>query len=252
MSVRVRDLTFGYRHFSLHVAHLDFAGTQLTAIVGPNGAGKTTFLKCLSGILPAAKGSVFIDDRDIALMSERETAKRLAYVPQEHASAFNYTVGEFVLMGRAAHIPLFAVPAEADLRFAREALDYVGLGRYTERPVYQLSSGERRLVLIARALAQMSDILILDEPTTFLDPKHEVELLDLAKKLAGERKKTILLTLHNLNTAVRYADALVVMKRGRIVASGRPDDILTESLLETVYDIKMEIIRQADRTFIVT
>jgi iron complex transport system ATP-binding protein len=252
MSVRVRDLTFGYRHFSLHVAHLDFAGTQLTAIVGPNGAGKTTFLKCLSGILPAAKGSVFIDDRDIALMSERETAKRLAYVPQEHASAFNYTVGEFVLMGRAAHIPLFAVPAEADLRFAREALDYVGLGHCTERPVYQLSSGERRLVLIARALAQMSDILILDEPTTFLDPKHEVELLDLAKKLAGERKKTILLTLHNLNTAVRYADALVVMKRGRIVASGRPDDILTESLLETVYDIKMEIIRQADRTFIVT
>jgi iron complex transport system ATP-binding protein len=251
MSIRVRDLTFGYRDFSLHVPDLDFAGAQLTAIVGPNGAGKTTFLKCLSGILPAAKGSVFIEDRDIALMSERDVAKRLAYVPQEHASAFNYTVGEFVLMGRAAHIPLFAVPAEADLRFAREALDYVGLGHYAERPVYQLSSGERRLVLIARALAQMSDILILDEPTTFLDPRHEVGLLELAKKLARERKKTILLTLHNLNTAVRYADALVVMKRGGIVASGRPDDIVTESLLENVYDIKMEIVRQSGRTFIV-
>ena len=251
MSIWVKDLRFDYRNFSLHVQNLRFEAAKLTSIVGPNGAGKTTLLKCLCAILPIARDSLFLDRRDIALLSAEERARLIAYVPQEHGSAFNYAVQDFVLMGRAAYVSLFSTPSAADVEIAFEALEYVGLRRYAARPYFELSSGERRLVLIARALAQKSDFLVLDEPTSFLDPKHETELMDLARRLAVEKKKTVLVTLHNLDVAVKYSDAMVFMKKGGVVASGRPDDILTEPLLESVYEIKMTILRYDGRKFIV-
>lgn len=251
MSLWVKDLRFDYRSFSLRVRDLRIEEARLTAIVGPNGAGKTTLLKCLCALLPVAKDSLFLGRRDIALLSAEERARLIAYVPQEHGSAFNYAVQDFVLMGRAAYIPLLSTPAAADVEIALEALAYVGLRRYASRPYFELSSGERRLVLIARALAQKSDILVLDEPTTFLDPKHETELMDLVRRLAVEKKKTVLLTLHNLDMAVKHADAIVFMKNGGVVAAGAPDDILDEALLESVYEIKMSILRHEGRRFIV-
>jgi iron complex transport system ATP-binding protein len=251
MSVQVQNLSFCYRNFALRIEHLQFENAKLTSIVGPNGAGKTTFLKCISAILPVSKGSLFIDGRDIGTMREDERARLLAYVPQEHSSVFNYTVLDFILMGRAPYLPMFSTPSARDVEIAQESLDFVALGHYAARPYFQLSSGERRLVLIARALAQKSDILILDEPTSFLDPKHETEILELAKKLAAEKQKTVLVTLHNLDMAVKYSDAMVFMKQGQVVASGRPDDILDEALLERVYEIKMSIIRYDGRKFIV-
>ena len=251
MSIWIKDLRFDYRNFSLRVQDLRFEQAKLTSIVGPNGAGKTTLLKCLCALLPIAKDSLFLGRRDIALVPAEERARLIAYVPQEHALAFNYAVQDFVLMGRAAYIPLFSTPAAADVEIALEALEYVGLRRYAARPYFELSSGERRLVLIARALAQKSDILVLDEPTSFLDPKHETELLDLAGRLAAEKRKTVLLTLHNLDMAVKYSDAIVFMKNGTVFASGKPDDVLSEPLLESVYDIKMSILRHEGRKFIV-
>ena len=251
MNVRVHDLSFGFRDFALHIRNLVFPSAHVTAIVGPNGAGKTTLLKCLSGIYRVSRNAVFLDGRDVTTLSERERARRLAFVPQEHASAFNYSVRDFVLMGRAAYVPLFSVPSGADVRFADEALEFVGLGPYAERALLQLSSGERRLVLIARALAQRSDILVLDEPTTFLDPKHETAVLGLVKRLAAEMSKTVVLTLHNLDMAAAYADTIVFMKDGGVVAVGAPEAVLTEDLLENVYEIKMTLLHHAGRTFVV-
>jgi len=251
MSIRIENLTYRYKNFTLHIDHLQFEGAKMTSIVGPNGAGKTTFLKCLCAVLPVTKGSLFFRGRDIAAMHADERARLLAFVPQEHSSAFNYTVLDFVLMGRAAYLPIFSMPSANDVAMAREALDFVALGHYADRSYFQLSSGERRLVLIARALAQKSEILILDEPTSFLDPKHETEILELAKKLAGEKQKTVLVTLHNLDMAVKYSDAMVFMKKGEVIASGKPDDILSEALLETIYEIKMSILRHDGRKFIV-
>ena len=251
MSIRIEDLSFNYRNFGLHVRDIRFESARMTAIVGPNGSGKTTLLKCISAILPIGRGSLSIDGRDVASLREDERARLIAYVPQEHTSAFNYTVRDFVLLGRAAYVGFFSTPSASDVRIAGEALEYVRLSRYAERPVFQLSSGERRLVLIARALAQDTDTLILDEPTSFLDPKHEVELLELARKLAEEKKKTVLVTLHNLDMAVKYSDTMVFMKNGGIVAHGNPDEILTEALLEEVYEIKMNIIRCDGRKLIV-
>jgi iron complex transport system ATP-binding protein len=251
VSIRVQDLVYRYQGFELRVPSLDFPGAALTTIVGPNGAGKTTLLKCLSGILPSPRGSVFIEGRDLAAMPAAARARRLAYVPQEHSSAFNYAIIDFVLMGRTSYVPLFSTPSDDDTAAALEALDYVGLARYAGRAYTQLSSGERRLVLIARALAQHSDILVLDEPTTFLDPKHETGLMDLVRKLAVEKKKTVLVTLHNLDVAVKYSDMLVFLKEGRVVSAGRPDETLTAELLERVYDIPMSIFEHAGRKFII-
>ena len=242
MSIRVKNLLFAYKNFTLHVDDLAFESSKVTAIVGPNGAGKTTFLKCLGAVLPVQKKALFIDGQDIIALKSRERARLICYVPQEHDTTFNYAVSDFVLMGRAAFISPFALPSKEDGEAAEEALDFVGLVRYSGRLIGELSSGERRLVLIARALAQKSDILLMDEPTTFLDPRHETEVLTLVRKLAREKKKTILVTLHGLEMAVQYSDDMVFMKEGGIVAHGRSTEIFLEPLLESVYDMKMKVV----------
>jgi iron complex transport system ATP-binding protein len=242
VSIRVKNLVFRYRDFSLEVPDLLFEGSKVTSIVGPNGAGKTTLLKCAGAILPVARGACSIDGQDLVRMSARERARRIGYVPQEHGAAFNYVARDFVVMGRAGFLSPFSAPSSKDTRLAEEALEFVGLRHQLHRPYFELSSGERRLVLVARALAQESDILLLDEPTSFLDPRHEVEIMDLAARLAREKKKTILVTLHNLDLAIKYSDRMVVMKGGRVLAYGPPGDILDEKLLEAVYEIKMKLV----------
>ncbi len=251
MSIFVKDLRFSFKNFRLRVADMQFESSRITSIVGPNGAGKSTFLKCLGFVLPTGRGMLFLDGRDLASFEGRERARLISYVPQEQAPTFNYTVQDFVVMGRAAGLSLFSTPSSRDFRVAAEALDYVGLGHYSGRPHHQLSSGERRLVLIARALAQQSDIMLLDEPTTFLDPRHEIEIMELVRRLAEERKKTILVTLHGLDLAVRYSDRMVFMKDGEVLASGAPSDTLSEELLERVYDLKMKIIDLGSRKLII-
>jgi iron complex transport system ATP-binding protein len=251
VSLRIKELTIRRGDFVLRVPDLSFPAASLTSIVGPNGAGKTTLLKCISALLPVRKGSLFYGGKDISLLHAEERARIVAYVPQEHSLAFNYSVRDFVLMGRAAYHALFSVPSDRDVTIAEEALEFVGLPGFARRPYFELSSGERRLVLIARALAQKSEILILDEPTSFLDPRHEIEIMELSRKLALEWKKTLLVTLHDLDLAVKYSDHLVFMKGGGIFASGKPPDILDEVLLETVYDIPMKIVDYDGRKLIV-
>jgi len=251
VSIRVRNLVFRRKDFLLRIPKLDFEEARLTAIVGPNGAGKTTLLKCLAGLLPFGPGTLFLNDKNLAFLSAAERARRMSFVPQEHSSAFNYSVLDFILMGRAPYLGIFSVPSEKDAARAVEALAFVGLPAALERPYIQLSSGERRLILIARALAQNTDILILDEPTTFLDPRHETEVMNLARQMVVEHGKTVLVTLHNLDMAARYADTLVFLKNGAVAAQGRPADILTEDLLLDLYEIPMHIIEHQGRVFIV-
>jgi iron complex transport system ATP-binding protein len=251
MSIRVRDLLIERPGFALRIPSLEIGAARLTALVGPNGAGKTTLLKCLAGLLPVPRRTVFLDGRDAATIPHGERARLLAFVPQEHASAFNYSVRDFLLLGRAPYVALLAQPSPADAARVEESLAYVGLSARADRSYQQMSSGERRLVLIARALVQDADTLVLDEPTTFLDPKHEAGVLDLARRLVTERGRTVLVTLHNLDMAARYADDLVCLKDGVVAAQGAPEAILTEALLESMYEIPMRILRHEGRTFIV-
>ncbi|MCX6565483.1 MAG: iron chelate uptake ABC transporter family permease subunit [Candidatus Aminicenantes bacterium] len=251
MNITVRNLRYARPGFELLVPAFDVAAADITSIVGPNGAGKTTFLKCLSGLWRPAEGRIRIDGSDLDALGDSERARRLAFVPQEHSAAFNFSVLEFVLMGRTARLPLFGAPSAGDRAAAEEALAYVGFPHPAARPMFQLSSGERRLVLIARALAQEADILVLDEPTTFLDPRHETGIMELIRRLSAEQGKTIIVTLHDLNLAIRYSGRIVFLKDGRIVADGRPDDILTRELLRRVYEIPMDIVDHDGRRFIV-
>ncbi len=242
MSVEVRALSFGYGDFRLSVSSLSFGSRRVASIVGRNGAGKSTLLKLMGGILPAPKRAVLLDGRDLSDMRSPERARLISYVPQELAPALNYRVIDFVLMGRAAFVPTFFVPSKEDRRLAAEAVRYVGLAGFEDREFSQLSSGERRLALVARTLAQSPDVLLLDEPTTFLDPKHEVEVMELCRKLAAEKGKTVIVTLHNLEMAVKYSDEMVFLKKGEVAASGPPDLVLNEALLADVYDIPMTIV----------
>jgi iron complex transport system ATP-binding protein len=250
MKVRVEDLRFSYGDFILRVAGQTFAEGRVTSIVGPNGAGKSTFLKCLAAVLPASRGSIFVDGKDLAGLGGKSRARLVGYVPQEPAFTFNYSVLDFVLTGRAAFIPVFSSPSRRDVAAAEAALGYVGLAAFPARPFFELSSGERRLVLIARTLAQEPDVLLLDEPTTFLDPRHEVEILELIRRLAGDMGKTVIVTMHALDMAVKYSDEMVFMKCGGVVAAGRPGDILSEALLKAVYDIEMSIMTVDGRQLI--
>jgi iron complex transport system ATP-binding protein len=251
MTIRVENLVFTNRNFTLRVEKLEFESGRLAAIVGPNGAGKTTLLKCLAAIHPVSRRVIFRGRQDLAALHPAERARLISYVPQEHSPVFSYTVRDFVLTGRAAHLALFSLPSARDEAAAEEALEFVGLEPFAGRPYSQLSSGERRLVLIARALAQKAEVLLLDEPTTFLDPKHEWAVLELIRRLTDERKLTVLVTLHNLDMAVKYSDTLVFLKGGRVTAAGRPDDILTERLLRDVYDMPMKIVPCDGRKLIV-
>jgi iron complex transport system ATP-binding protein len=251
MNIRVENLAFSYDDFRLEIGSLVFAESRVTSIVGPNGAGKSTFLKCAASVLPAPRRSLFVDGKDLTVLRGRERAKLIGYVPQEPSFTFNYAVLDFVLTGRAAFIAAFSSPSARDVALAEDALHYVGLNGRGRRLFLELSSGERRLVLIARALAQEPDILLLDEPTSFLDPRHEVETMALCRRLAEEKRKTVIVTLHNLEMAVRYSDAMVFMKGGRVVASGPPAEILSESLLRDVYDLDMKIVECAGQTFFV-
>jgi len=251
VKVRLDRLSFSYEAFSLSVPTLTFAEARVTAVVGPNGAGKSTLLKCLAAVLPVRRGTIFVDGQDLFGLPGKNRARLVGYVPQEPSFTFNYAVLDFVLTGRSAFIPAFSSPARHDIEAAREALRFVGLEGFESRLFFELSSGERRLVLIARTLAQRSEILLLDEPTTFLDPRHEVEVMELVRRLAEERGKTIIVTLHALDMAAKYADEMVFMKGGAVVAAGPPREVLDERLLRTVYDIDMGILEVDGRRIIV-
>ncbi len=248
--IEVRGLEFSYNGFKLEVEALSFPAGKITAIIGPNGAGKTTLLKCLAGLLPIRRRTIFYDSQDIASLKEPVRARLIGYVPQEHSLAFNYSVLEFVVMGRAAHLSLFSLPSARDLEIARRSLEYVGLPSFARRTMSELSSGERRLVLIARSLAQETPVLLLDEPTTFLDLRHGQEILELVRRLTRERGKTIILTLHDINQAAHYADNLVLINEGQVVSSGLPGEVLSEELIEKVYGLKVSLVEIAGRRFI--
>jgi iron complex transport system ATP-binding protein len=251
VKIRVEDLAYAFKTFSLRIGGLAFEEGLVTSVVGPNGAGKTTLLRLLAGLLAPQRGRVLVDGRDLAGLGARNRAGCVGYVPQEPAFTFNYSVLDFVLTGRAAYIPAFSSPARADAEACREALGIVGLSGFEERTFLELSSGERRLVLIARTLAQRPAILLLDEPTTFLDPRHEVEIMELLGRLAAGMGKTVVVTLHALDMAVKCSDLMVFMKGGGVVAAGRPGEVLDEALLRSVYDIEMGIVHAAGRQIIV-
>ena len=216
---------------------------RITALVGPNGSGKSTLLKTLARQLSPEAGRVEMNGRDLRSLPARELARSLGILFQEHVAPGDLTVEELVRHGRYPHSGWFSSPTPEDAEAVEEALRLTGMEALRQRPVGQLSGGQRQLAWVAMALAQQPRLLFLDEPTTFLDLAHQFELMDLLQHLKRTTGMTLVVVLHDLNLAARYADHLVVLREGRIVAEGPPAELLTPDLLRSVFEIEARLLR---------
>jgi iron complex transport system ATP-binding protein len=221
---------------------LEIVTGSLTVIVGANACGKSTLLRALARLLAPRAGSVMLDGELIHRMRTREVARRLGLLPQSPIAPDGITVGDLVARGRSPHQSLFRQWSRADESAVRDALEATRTLELTDRPVDELSGGQRQRVWIAMALAQQTPLLLLDEPTTFLDIAHQVDVLDLVAALNREQDVTVVMVLHDLNQASRYADQLVAMKEGAIVASGAPGAVVTPELVAEVFGLACVVI----------
>jgi len=209
---------------------------ELVGVIGPNGAGKTTLLRLLAGLLVPSEGAVFLDGRNLAGMDARSRARKLAFMSQEAAQNFPFTVMEILLMGRYPHLGRFEREAAEDHEKARRTLSYVGLSGLENRGFGELSGGERQLVLFAKALVQDTETLVLDEPSSNLDIRHQDRIFSMAQELAGE-KRAVLTSVHNLGVAAQYCSRLLLLEMGRVAADGRPEEVLRSEILDRVYSV---------------
>ena len=208
---------------------------ELLGLIGPNGSGKTTLVRILAGLLAPAAGTVRLDGRPLQAYRRGELARRLAVVPQDVAIDFPFTALEVVLMGRAPYLGALGFPGAHDLAVARAAMARLDVADLAARPLDRLSGGERQRVILARALAQEPDVLLLDEPTTHLDLRHQAGVHDVVRMLGRERGVGTVSVLHDLNLAAMYCDRLALLARGRIVAVGPPAAVLTAETLGAAY-----------------
>ena len=214
---------------------LAVAPGELVGVIGPNGGGKTTLVRLLSGVLAPRAGSVRFKGAALGAYRRRELARRLAVVPQDPTLEFPFTALEVVLMGRAPHLPALGFPRAHDLAVARTAMDRLDVTGLEDRPLERLSGGERQRVLLARAVTQEPEVLLLDEPTTHLDLRHQAGIYDIVAELRRTRGIAVVSVLHDLNLAALYCDRLVLLAGGRVACEGRPAEVLTPALLGAAY-----------------
>jgi len=226
---------------------LDVAGGEVLALAGPNGAGKSTLIRVISGVLPAASGEVQLDGLSLLRLPPNQLARRVAVVPQMIHLPEAYTVGEIVLMGRTPHLRLWAGEGKHDCEVAWSAMRAARVEDLSSRRVGELSGGEQQRVMLARALAQEPQVLLLDEPTAHLDLKHQVGVLELVRALARERNLAVLMTLHDLNQASLYADRIALLQQGEVVAQGRARQVFTSELLSRVYGVAVSVSQHPGR-----
>jgi iron complex transport system ATP-binding protein len=245
--IKAKDIIFGYEKQPLFERlNVVIERGEFVGLVGPNGSGKTTFLNLLTRVLKPSSGRVFIDGADIHSISARQLARKVAVVPQESTIIFPFTVREIVLMGRAPHLRSI-LEKDEDFSIVEDAMGMIGIAHLADRPITQLSGGERQGVIIARALAQMPEILLLDEPTAFLDIRHQVGIYDILTRLNRERKMTIVAVSHDLNLAAHYCERILVFKQGELKYDGKPDTAITPDIVREVYEADV-IVRRDEET----
>lgn len=226
----------------LHGLSVDIAAGLRTAIVGPNGAGKTTLLRALAGLNRRYAGEIVLDGRELGSYAEKELARVRAILPQERTAAQGLTVEQLVTYGRFAHANLFQTRSDPEDREAIAwAMETAHVSAFAEREVHTLSGGERQRVFLAMALSQRPRLLLLDEPTTYLDVAHQLRVMEIISQLNRIHGMTILMVLHDMAHAMQYADEIVLMQRGRVVHAGTPADVLTEERIADVFGVRVEI-----------
>ncbi|WP_052254470.1 ABC transporter ATP-binding protein [Salinicoccus sp. YB14-2] len=234
----VRDVTTGYdKKVVIENFNMTIPKGQITSIVGPNGCGKTTLLHTLTRVLKIKYGAVLMDGKDIFAMNTKNVAKRLSLLPQMSNAPDGLTVRELIGYGRHPHKKPFEGLNQWDYENIDWAVDVTGIKAFTDRPVSELSGGQKQRVWLAMALAQNTDIILLDEPTTYLDMKFQMEILNLLKSLNETADKTIVMVLHDINHASRFSDHMIALKEGGIRKLGKPETVMTESVLKEVFEV---------------
>lgn len=248
--LKLENLFSGYEDIEvLKGISIEFQKGIVYAILGPNGSGKSTLLRTIDRIIKPKAGAVYIDGDDLRKLSIKELAKKIAYLPQRSNSAPYSTVFETILLGRKPYIAF--EPAEKDLDIVEKIIRDFGLSRFAFRKINELSGGEAQKVLIARALAQSPGVLLLDEPVNHLDPKNQIEILTILKRVTKELNIATIIVLHDVNLAIQFADYFIFMKDGRVYREG-DSRIIEPSLIKYVYDIDVKIIEINGRKFIIT
>jgi cobalamin transport system ATP-binding protein len=242
--LKIEDLSvnYGSRPILQNVS-LDVQTGEVLALIGPNGAGKSTLIRAVSGVIPSGTGRVRTNGDDFRSLSPMQRARHVATVPQAVSLPPAFTVWETVLLGRTPYLGFLGQPSRADEDLARRALERVSAWTLAERRVGELSGGEAQRVLLARALCQSTPIMLLDEPTAHLDLQYQVSLLELVRELAHHDQLAVLIALHDLNLAARYADRVGLMDAGRIKAVGKPEEVLRADVIEPAFGLPVQVVK---------
>ena len=243
MIYQVDKITFEYpgsEHKVLNQASLTLEKGDVLCILGPNGAGKTTLLNCMAGLLTPESGSIKLGGRNLAEMSERDVAKMVAFVPQLHTPAFDYSCVDFVLMGRAPQIGVFSRPSAEEEAMCRKVLAEMGIEHIADKSYMEISGGERQQLLIARAIVQEPEVVLFDEPTAHLDYGNQHRVLERIKKMAADGY-SVVITTHNPDHALLLGDKAAIVSRDGHITQGNSEEILTEELLSEIYGINLKI-----------
>ncbi len=242
--LEIQNLSVSYgEHRVLSGVNLTLAPGQILALIGPNGTGKSTLIRTLAGIVPQQGGSIRVDGHDIGKLDSMARARLMAFVPQALQLPPAFTAWETVLLGRTPHLNWLGQVSAQDETIARRAMARTKTSALAARRVGELSGGEQQRILLARALAQDTPILIMDEPTAHLDLQYQISLLDEVRSLARQERLAVMVALHDLNLVSRYADRVALLLDGRLQASGAPADVLTPSLLSRAYKVPLQVLQ---------
>ncbi len=242
--LHTKNLTLAYNDkIVVENLNLEIPKGKITALVGPNGSGKSTVLKALARALKPKRGQIYLNNEDIYQKSNREVAKQIALLPQDPYAPENLTVRELVSYGRFPYQNYFGILNKKDNKVISWALEQLGISKFADKPLNNLSGGQRQSAYLAMVLAQDTPVLLLDEPTTFLDIAHQLTLLNFLKRFNSEKTSTIVMVLHDLNQASRYAKNIVAFWRGKILIQGTPKEVITPQVLQRVFAVSAKIIK---------
>jgi iron complex transport system ATP-binding protein len=240
--IETKDLTFAYDEEPvLRDISLNFQAGEFTGVIGPNGSGKSTFLKLIGGILPSSPETVFFKNQELRQYRKKELAVSIAWIPQEKQMAFSFKVIDIVLMGRHPYLSPLAFEGEDDYRIAEEAMKQTQVLEFAHRSFNEISGGEKQRVMIASAISQKAEVMLLDEPTSALDIKYQIEILSILRQLNEAENKSLILAMHDLHLASKFCKRLVLLKEGRVFCEGPPTEVLKKEILEEVYGVKVKI-----------